>query len=258
MMNIRHNLGEGSCYPDRPAEGWDVLREHMYEDGNHGHTVSHNILVPFIHAFYIDRTPVTKEQYLKFLRADSYRPKDAGNFLKDWDLSGTGGPVPRPSTEDQPVTWVSLDDARAYARWAGARLPTEEEWQYAAGGKKGRRYPWGNSWQHGISNDHGATTASVTAFAEGRTPEGLYDMAGNVWEWTESERNDGNRYVMLRGGSFYQLNGSSWYFDRFVEMGLSQGEWSARPTGYHAKFFEMAPSMDRKATIGFRTVRDSE
>jgi hypothetical protein len=257
-LNITHNLGEGSCYPDLPAEDWDVLREHMYENGNHGHTISHNLVVPHLGAFFMDRTLVTKASYLRFLQAVSYRPRDAGNFLKDWDWSKAEGPVPRPGTEDQPVTWVSLDDARAYAKWAGARLPMEEEWQFAAGGKEGRRYPWGFSWKSGLSNDKGAATTPVTAFPAGRTPEGLYDMTGNVWEWTESERNDGNRYVMLRGGSFYQVNGSSWYFDRFVEMGLAQGEWSARPAGYHVKFFEMAPSLDRKATIGFRTVKDTE
>ena len=258
MLNITHNLGEGSCYPDRPAEAWDVLREHMYENGNHGHTISHNIAVPHMNAFYMDRQPVTKARYLSFLRAASYRPQDPGNFLRDWDWSAASGPVPRPGTEDQPVTWVALDDARAFAQWNHARLPTEEEWQYAAGGKQGRRYPWGSAWRSGAANDHGAATTAATAFPAGATPEGLLDMSGNVWEWTESERNDGNRYVLLRGGSFYQVAGSSWYFDRFVEFGLRQGEWSARPPGYHAKFFEMAPSLDRKATIGFRTVRDSE
>lgn len=209
-------------------------------------------------AFFIDRTLVTKARYREFLRTTLYQPKDGGNFLKDWDWSANPGPVPRPGTETQPVTWVSLADARAYAEWSHSRLPTEEEWQYAAGGKEGRRYPWGFAWLRGAANDGAQALTAVTAFSAGRTPEGVFDMSGNVWEWTESERTDGNRYVMLRGGSFYQVHGSSWYFDRFIEMGLGQGEWSARPTSYHAKFFEMSPSMDRKATIGFRTVKDAE
>jgi formylglycine-generating enzyme required for sulfatase activity len=61
---------------------------------------------------------------------------------------------------------------------------------------------------------------------------------------------------LLRGGSFYQVTGSSWYFDRYVDMHLSKGEWSARPTQYHVKLFLMSPSEDRKSTIGFRCVRD--
>ena len=73
----------------------------------------------------------------------------------------------------------------------------------------------------------------------------------------ERERaDDGNRYAVLRGGSFYQVGGSGWYFDRFVQFGLGQGEWSARPTNYHMKLFLMSPSTDRKATIGFRCVKD--
>ena len=68
--------------------------------------------------------------------------------------------------------------------------------------------------------------------------------------------NDVNRYAVSRGGSFYQVGGSGWYFDRFVHFGLGQGEWSARPTNYHTKLFLMSPSTDRKATIGFRCVKD--
>jgi formylglycine-generating enzyme required for sulfatase activity len=156
------------------------------------------------------------------------------------------------------VVWVDLEDARAYARWAGKRLPTEDEWQYAAGGSKTSRYPWGNTWQDGLANDHGSSTSPISAFVKGTNSFGLSDMSGNVWQWTESERNDGNRYALLRGGSFYQVGGSSWYFDRFAKMGLSLGEWSARPVSYHAKLFLMSPGMDRKATIGFRCVKDAK
>ena len=156
------------------------------------------------------------------------------------------------------MVWVDLDDARAYATWAGKRLPTEEEWQYAAGGAEQLRYPWGDAMKAGVADDKGPTTAPVEAFPGDSSPFGIHDMSGNVWQWTDSEHNDGNRYALLRGGSFYQVGGSSWYFDRFVHMGLSKGEWSARPVGYHVKMFLMSPSEDRKATIGFRCVKDVE
>ena len=149
-----------------------------------------------------------------------------------------------------------MDDARAYAAWAGKRLPSEAEWQYAAGGVGHWHYPWGNAFLPGSANDKGTSTTAVDAFPEGRSPLGLYDMSGNVWQWTESERDDGNRYALLRGGSFYQVRGAKWYFDRYIDMGLPMGEWSARPTNYHVKLFLMSPSTDRKATIGFRCVKD--
>ncbi len=70
-----------------------------------------------------------------------YAPRDDHNFLKDW----TNGTYPE-GAANKPVTWVSLEDARAYAKWAGKRLPHEWEWQYAAQGTDGRTYPWGNQW----------------------------------------------------------------------------------------------------------------
>jgi len=192
--------------------------------------------------YAIDLTPVTNRQYAVFLRQSGYRPDDAENFLKHWDE----GRVP-PGLEDHPVVYVDLEDARAYARWAGKRLPTEEEWQYAAQGPEGREYPWGDAWEEGRSND-GSTggTTSVTAFPSGRSPFGCYDMCGNVWEWTESQRGDGRtRFCILKGGSYYKAEGSHWYADG--------GPQTCR---FAAKFLLTWPGLDRCATIGFRCVVD--
>jgi iron(II)-dependent oxidoreductase len=92
-----------------------------------------------IKPFYIDKYPVTNAQFKKFLDASHYHPKDDLNFLKDWKA----GTYPE-GWANKPVTWVSLEDAREYAKWAGKRLPHEWEWQYAAQGNDGRTYPWGN------------------------------------------------------------------------------------------------------------------
>ena len=143
--------------------------------------------------------------------------------------------------------YVDLNDARACAKWAGKRLPTEEEWQYAAQGLDNLTYPWGNRFEEDICNS-GKTggTTSVTAFPKGRSPFGCYEMCGNVWEWTESERSDGRtRFCIIRGVSFFKAEGSRWYTD-----GVPQ------PCNFGAKFILMWPGLDRCATIGFRCVVD--
>ena len=92
--------------------------------------------------FFIDKYPVTNAQFKQFLDATHYAPEDSINFLRDWK----NGTYPE-GWDNRPVTWVSLEDARAYAKWAGKRLPHEWEWQFAAQGTDGRTYPWGNDWQ---------------------------------------------------------------------------------------------------------------
>jgi iron(II)-dependent oxidoreductase len=91
-----------------------------------------------IASFWIDRYPVTNAQFKKFLDATHYHPKDDLNFLRDWSNRNIAA-----GWDSKPVTWVSLEDARAYAAWAGKRLPHEWEWQYAGQGTDGRLYPWG-------------------------------------------------------------------------------------------------------------------
>jgi formylglycine-generating enzyme required for sulfatase activity len=97
-----------------------------------------NVHIP---AFWIDTYPVTNSEFKKFLDATDYHPRDDHNSLRDWK----NGNYPS-GWQDKPVTWVSLDDARAYAAWAGKRLPHEWEWQYVAQGNDHRDYPWGNEW----------------------------------------------------------------------------------------------------------------
>jgi len=192
--------------------------------------------------FAIDLTPVTNAQFAEFLKQSSYEPRHPENFLRYWKRG-----APPPGSEDHPVIWVDLDDARAYTRWAGKRLPAEEEWQLAAQGLDGRLYPWGNQMGPGLCNsgEHGGTTP-VKAFPNGRSPYGCYDMCGNTWEWTESERSDGRtRFCVIRGGSYYQAEGSHWYM-----LG------GPRPVNFAAKFLLMWPGLDRCATVGFRCAVD--
>jgi gamma-glutamyl hercynylcysteine S-oxide synthase len=196
-------------------------------------------------AFYIDRYPVTNEQYKAFLDASHYHPHDDHNFLRDWH----NGTYPS-GWAKRPVTWVSLEDARAYAAWAGKRLPHEWEWQYAAQGADGRIYPWGNQWNPNAvpAPDKGralTAPADVTAHSLGASPFGVMDMVGNVWQWTDEFEDAHTRSAILRGGSYYQPQGSMWYFPQAYRL------------DEHGKYLLMAPGLDRSGTIGFRCAADA-
>jgi len=199
-----------------------------------------------IGSFWIDKFPVTNAQFKSFLDATHYHPTDDHNFLKDWK----DGSFP-PGWEHKPVTWVSLEDARAYAQWAGKRLPHEWEWQYAAQGADGRLYPWGNDWNDEAvpKPDTGrdmAPPSDVSAHPKGASPFGVMDLVGNVWQWTDEYVDDHTRAAILRGGSHYQPAGSRWYFPQAYRL------------SEHGKYLLMAPSMDRSGAIGFRCVVDGE
>ena len=197
-------------------------------------------------SFYIDKYPVTNAEYKKFVDSGTYHPKDTLNYLRDW----RNGTYPS-GWADKPVTWVSLEDARAYAAWTGKRLPHEWEWQYAAQGSDGRLYPWGNSWrQDAVSTPNQTRSLSspdaVTAHPAGASPFGVMDMVGNVWQWTDEYQDEHTRAGILRGGSYYQPQGSIWYFPQ------------AYRNDQHGKLLLMAPSYDRSGTLGFRCVQDAE
>lgn len=190
----------------------------------------------------MDAFPVTNADFLRFLQATGYQPNDPRNFLAHWHNG-----APRPGQERHPVVYISRSDARAYAAWAKKRLPTEEEWQAAAQGQEERPWPWGQEEPDPTRcNLTGEGTTPVDAFPAGRTPEGVWDLCGNVWELTESERTDGHtRYHLLKGGGWFQRANSHWLFDG-----------GPRPADWAAKHLLLCEAWDRCATIGFRCVCD--
>jgi formylglycine-generating enzyme required for sulfatase activity len=135
--------------------------------------------------FYISRVPMTNAQYERFLRAAKYPAP--GHWR--------GGQIPA-GKADHPVTYVDWLDAQAYCEWAGVRLPSEAEWEKAARGTDGRTWPWGDDVPGAThcnfnNNVHGIApvlqdTSPVRAYPAGASPYGVLDMAGNVWEWTNS------------------------------------------------------------------------
>ncbi len=204
----------------------------------HQHTIH-------VSSFYVDKFPVTNADFKKFIDATHYHPKDDLDFLRDWK----DGVYPS-GWENKPVTWVSQEDARAYAAWAGKRLPHEWEWQYAAQGPDARLYPWGNEWQPAAvpfpdqsRNMRGPD--AVDAHSEGASPFGVMDLVGNVWQWTEEFVDEHTRAAIVRGGSYYQPQGSIWYFPQTYKL------------NEHGKLLLMSPSTDRSAALGFRCVADA-
>jgi formylglycine-generating enzyme required for sulfatase activity len=204
----------------------------------------HRYLV-HVHAFYLDRTMVTNAEFKKFLDETHYRPKDDHNFLRSWK----NGAYPE-GWDNKPVTWVSIEDARAFAAWAGKRLPHEWEWQYAAQSLDQRMYPWGNDWSADTLPpvDPGPSQhvlADVGGFAKGASPFGVVDLEGSVSQWTDEYRDPYTRAAIVRGGAAYHPLGSIWYFPQTYRL------------NEHQKYLLMSPGRDRAGTIGFRCVVDA-
>ncbi len=195
--------------------------------------------------FAIDRTEVTNAEYADFVKETGHAPPRGV-----WD-----GTSPKPGEERLPVSNVSYEDANAFAKWRSKRdgvtyrLPTEDEWEFAArGGDSTRMYPWGPGWVQGYANLGGAGTAPVGSYPLGRTPQGLEDMIGNVWEWTSSEAS------MYKGNDRTALAPE----DR-RKMVARGGSYESRPDGDEPVTVtarRWVPRNFRHPVLGFRLVRE--
>ncbi|HPG38071.1 MAG TPA: SUMF1/EgtB/PvdO family nonheme iron enzyme [bacterium] len=212
----------------------------VYDDHGFRYRFNEKVYVP---AFYIDKTEVTNEQFKAFLDATHYKPQWPENFLKHW----SNGMYPA-GKANHPVVWISLEDACAFAKWAGKRLPSEQEWQKAAQGTDGRDWPWGNVYDPNKANIDSDDTQAVGSYPQGASPYGCLDMTGNVWEWTDSFASDGYHYFSwIRGGSYFFAKGSLWYM---------QGGPIANYQ--RTKYWYMTPALNRSSSIGFRCVKDAK
>jgi formylglycine-generating enzyme required for sulfatase activity len=170
-------------------------------------------------AFRIDRSPVTNAQFCQFLNACGNKEEGGAEWI---DLKGAYGKekcrisgrkgrfTVEHGYENHPAIYVSWYGAAAFAKWAGKRLPSEQEWEKAARGIDGRRYPWGEEfWEELCNTSEGGIggTTEVGKYGEaGRSPYGAEDMAGNVWEWTDSLWSEQEKARVLRGGSWLYVS----------------------------------------------------
>jgi formylglycine-generating enzyme required for sulfatase activity len=196
----------------------------------------------YVDAFLMDKYLVTVGQYARFLDSASL------DAPPDWTIMN------RSQHQMRPVANVDWEEANAYCVWAGKRLPTEAEWEKAARGTDGRTYPWGNEhptkFYANVSNEHwnnhGALTP-VGTFEEGKSPYGIYDMAGNVWEWV-----------------------SDWYDQDYYKTSPSQnpagphkgahkvirgGSWGSNPDGLRSAERETHLPSFRGSGTGFRCAK---
>jgi formylglycine-generating enzyme required for sulfatase activity len=139
----------------------------------------------------MDKYPVTNREYQEFIRISGYAPD---GLVRKAKLE--------PQKQDHPITGVTMADAIAYAKWANKRLPIEVEWLRAAYGDQELNYPWGDGFDGGKCNTlerSASGTAPVSEFPEGQSCYGVFDLAGNVWEWIPS---GDARTGIVRGGSW--------------------------------------------------------
>jgi hypothetical protein len=192
LLTVRYRSRETGMYQGAPyVDEWKPLPPRLHDARvlQRSGTLERPVAV--------QRLEVTNRQFAEFVQSTGYQPLVPHRYLEHWRNG-----APAPGTEEEPVTFVDLSDARAYCDWRGGRLPTEDEWQLA--GQSG----------------------------------GLVRGEPSVWNWTESEHTDGrSRFVMLKGGSAYKAEGSEWYFDggelpvefsaKLLLPGLGQGRSSS-------------------------------
>ena len=215
-------------------------------DGNENERPAHSVTVK---AFGMDKTEVTNAEFLEFLKGTSYKPSNTEKFLAHWENE-----KPIAGEENMPVRFVNIDDIKAFAAWRSKRdgveyrLPTEEEWEYAArNGSKANLYPWGDKFEArcAVIDQSGNDPAAVGSKSCPNT-WGVHDLIGNVFEWTGSAaslypgssgqvRQLNEPHMMARGGSAFQK--------------------SSGANAISSTFRIAVPASRRSAELGFRLVR---
>jgi formylglycine-generating enzyme required for sulfatase activity len=227
--NLPVNLKPGDVPMALVPAGEFTMGSSMRDDEKPVHQV-------YLDAFYMDTYAVTAGPYAAYLEATGMKAPP------EWDI------MKHPQHQNRPVVNLTWSDAASYCKWAGKRLPTEAEWEKAARGTDGRLYPWGNEAPTRLHANFGKkkwanhmALVPVGMFELGKSPYGIYDMAGNVWEWVNDwYDHDYYRKTPLKNpqgpttGKTKVVRGGNWRYEQeFLRSSFRfNAEPSARQFGY--------------------------
>lgn len=250
----------------RPGIYWDASGGGLGKDDKPFRGEKYRVRVS---SFWIDKYKVTNEDYCRFLNDGN------AGYWTPWNLRigkavegrNRGKFVPAdPILARHPVVLVNWYQAKGYAEWAGKRLPTEAEWEFAATGPKGRKYPWGNEPPDETRADYPIRhrhTDPVDAFPAGATPDGVFQMAGNSGEWCADYFDNASYQKAPPGGIAINPRGAkqpfqpdTWYRYRVMFKGWCKAN---RPEYFTCfKRNSRPPLADASAGISFRCVKRAE
>ncbi len=197
--------------------------------------------------YEIDRFEVTNDQYEAFVRSTGHRVPSEPRFPAYYRWQNRHPPQDQ---SNYPVSYVDYDDASAYCAWRGKRLPTEEEWEKAARGTDGRKWPWGNTFDPKKCNtemSHLGWPVPVGSLKEGGSPYGVMDMCGNQAEWTSSWYKSYPGNTLKReafGETLKVVRGGAWTLPAYPFSRISHRSYAVLPTKRHR-------------SIGFRCARNA-
>lgn len=212
VSNVKSSMAPSGMVP--------VKGDSFLMGSNKGDTDSRPSHMVLVKSFFLDANEVTCAEYKKFIDEEG-RPAPKTWVNRNYP-SGAA---------HHPVTNVSWEDAAAYAEWAGKRLPTEEEWELAARGKQGLRYPWGNEWKAGCANadEEGAARKGLADVGghDCDSPFGAKDLIGNAWEWTASDwiPYPGGKLANQTSGGEKVIRGGAWDTPRNIATAIYRSGW---------------------------------
>ena len=255
----------GDTTPD-PSEGMVLIEAGEFRMGSNSRGDKEKpVHSVYVDAFYMDAYEVTNAEYAAFLNAKGKHAEVGKTWYRIGNQYSRIEYIARKyqvkgGYENHPVTYVSWYGAMAYAEWAGKRLPTEAEWEKAArGGLAGLTYPWGNNIDSSRANYNGHVKDTTAVGKYAANGYGLYDMAGNVWEWCLDEYNAGFYAISPAQNPLSGANSIQWLLDNWAGVNtirvLRGGAWNSAAGNVTVDFRTNHAPTATGNSVGFRCVK---